>query len=131
VHGLILGTLRGVLEELAAGSAPRTCRDIELAFMRVVQLSDFFKLGRGSDTSLAYPARPADPRPELAAPASVIHARYPSSHGSALHLQLEAWDDGSYRLVWLATEGPGGGNAASVMARRLAERFERLVRSPA
>jgi hypothetical protein len=117
-----------VLEELAAGSVPRTCREIELAFTRVVELSDFFKLGRGSDTSLAYPAGATSPRCDMPPSASVIHARYPSAHGAALHLQLEAWDDGSYRLVWLATEGQVRGSALSVMARRLAERFERLLR---
>jgi hypothetical protein len=117
-------------KQLAAGNSDRTCQDIELAFTRVVELSPFLKLGRGSDTSLSYPAQSTDPPSDMAPAASVIHARYPSAYNSALHLQLEAWDDGSYRLTCLAAEGTARSRDAQSMARRLAQHFERLITGP-
>jgi hypothetical protein len=117
--------------ELAAGNSNRTPGEIERAFARTVEISAFQRLGRGSGTRLAHPARSADPPSHLGPAAMVVHARYPSAYKSALHLQLEAWEDGSYRLTFLRREGPAAAKASAMMARRLAERFERLVSEPA
>jgi hypothetical protein len=124
-----LGYSARVSDELAAAGGDATREWVEFAFMRAVELPFLLRLARGSETTLTRPAAATDPRPGSDPAAAVIHARYPSAHRSALHLQLEAWDDGSYRLTYLRGEGPCGARTSRSIARMLALHFAGLVRA--
>jgi hypothetical protein len=74
-------------DELAAGSGDATRDWVEFAFTRAVELPVLLRLARGAWTTLTRPAGATDPHPGSDPAAAVIHARYPSPHRSALHLQ--------------------------------------------